>query len=93
MVIGPSVTEAVWDATLQRALSGTDQWVVQTLVPIFEREYRIADDGDTRLVRVFTVLGFFASRDGVAMMARASRADVVNVAQHGGLCAVLIGRA
>ena len=66
VVIGPSVTEAVWDATLQRALSGTEQWVVQTLVPIFEREYRIADDGDTRSVRVFTVLGFFASRDGVA---------------------------
>jgi hypothetical protein len=93
VVIGPSVTEAVWDATLERALSGTDQWVTQTLVPIFEREYRIADDGATRSVRVFTVLGFFASRDGVAMMARASRADVVNVAQHGGLCAVLIGRA
>jgi hypothetical protein len=94
VIIGPSVTDATWDATLQRALSGTEQWVTQTLVPIFERQYRIADtDGAIRPVRVFTVLGFFASRDGVAMMARASRADVVNVAQHGGLCAVLIGRA
>jgi hypothetical protein len=94
VVIGPSVNDGTWDATLQRALAGPDQWVVQELVPIFEREYRIADDdGAIRPVRVFTVLGFFASRDGVAMMARASRADVVNVAQHGGLCAVLIGRA
>jgi hypothetical protein len=94
VVLGPNVTEAVWDATLQRAISGTDQWVVQELVPIFQRDYRIADDdGTVRSVRVCTVLGFFASTDGVAMMARASRTDVVNVAQHGGLCAVLIGRA
>lgn len=94
VVIGPSASEALWDATLQQALAGPDQWVVQSLVPVFEREYRLADDdGVIRSVRVFTVLGFFASRDGVALMARASRADVVNVAQHGGLCAVLIGRA
>jgi len=94
VVIGPNVDDASWDATMQRALSGGDQWVVQELVPFYVRDLRIIDDdGADRSVRVVTVLGFFASRDGVALMARASRTDVVNVAQHGGLSAVMIGRA
>jgi hypothetical protein len=38
----------------------------------------------------YTVMGFAASDDGVAVLARASQKQVVNVAQHGGLCAVLI---
>jgi hypothetical protein len=38
----------------------------------------------------YTVMGFAASDDGLAVLARASQKQVVNVAQHGGLCAVLV---
>jgi hypothetical protein len=35
-------------------------------------------------------MGFAASQQGLAILARASQKQVVNVAQHGGLCAVMI---
>jgi hypothetical protein len=35
-------------------------------------------------------MGFAAGDDGVAIVARASQKQVVNVAQHGGLCGVLV---
>ena len=38
----------------------------------------------------YVVMGFAPSRYGVAMMARASQQQVVNVAQHGGMCAVMV---
>ena len=38
----------------------------------------------------YTVMGFAAGDDGVAILARASQKQVVNVAQHGGLCGVLV---
>jgi hypothetical protein len=36
-------------------------------------------------------MGFAPSRHGVALVARASQHYVVNVAQRGGLCAVMVG--
>lgn len=37
--------------------------------------------------------GFASNRYGMAMLARASQQQVVNVAQHGGICAVMVGAA
>jgi hypothetical protein len=37
-------------------------------------------------------MGFAANEDGVAILARASQKQVVNVAQHGGICGVLVSR-
>ena len=49
------------------------------------------DDADQLHVEPFyVVLGFAPSRYGVAMLARASQQQVVNVAQHGGVCAVMV---
>ena len=39
----------------------------------------------------YVVMGFAPSRYGVALMARASQQQVVNVAKHGGMCAVMVG--
>jgi hypothetical protein len=36
------------------------------------------------------VMGLAPSHFGVAMMVRASQNHVVNIAQHGGLCAVMV---
>jgi hypothetical protein len=38
----------------------------------------------------YIVMGFAPSRYGVALVARASQQTVVNVAQHGGMCAVMV---
>jgi hypothetical protein len=37
-------------------------------------------------------MGFAATKYGVAFLGRASQKQVVNVAQRGGMCSVLIGR-
>ena len=95
VVLGPDVTDAAWDAALERAIAGPEQWVVQALATVPTRTMVLAGGsaGALRREHVRTVLGFFTSPDGVAVMVRASTSDVVNVAQHGGLGAVLTARA
>jgi hypothetical protein len=38
------------------------------------------------------VVGFAPTKYGTAVLGRASQKQVVNVAQKGGMCAVLVGR-
>jgi len=40
----------------------------------------------------YTVMGFAPTKYGLAVLGRASQKQVVNVAQRGGMCGVLIGR-
>jgi hypothetical protein len=91
IVIGPAVSRSEWDRMVDRALADPERWVVQQLVAIPVREFPVlAPDGRVSMEPFYTVMGFAASDDGVAVLARASQKQVVNVAQHGGLCAVLI---
>jgi hypothetical protein len=70
-----------------------DRWVVQQVASIPVREFPVVGaDGVVRVEPFYTVMGFAASDDGVAILARASQKQVVNVAQHGGLCGVLVSR-
>ncbi len=92
IVIGPAVTREEWDAALSTALADPDdRWVVQQLASIPVREFPvIGPDGAVHIEPFYTVMGFAASEDGVAILARASQKQVVNVAQHGGICGVLV---
>jgi hypothetical protein len=91
IVLGPAVSQVEWETALDRALADEQRWVVQQLVAIPVREFPVlAPDGRVVMEPFYTVLGFAASDDGVAVLARASQKQVVNVAQHGGLCAVLV---
>jgi hypothetical protein len=40
----------------------------------------------------YTVMGFAATQSGLAILGRASQKQVVNVAQRGGMCVVILGR-
>ena len=53
----------------------------------------VGPDGTVQIEPFYTVLGFAPSKYGVAILGRASQKQVVNVAQRGGMCAVLIGHA
>ena len=65
--------------------------MVQQLAAIPVREFPvIGPDGAVHVEPFYTVMGFAANEDGVAILARASQKQVVNVAQHGGLCGVLV---
>ncbi len=92
IVIGPAVTRDAWEKVLGSALADPDdRWVVQHLANIPVREFPvIGPDGGVHAEPFYTVMGFAASEHGVAILARASQKQVVNVAQHGGICGVLV---
>ena len=94
IVIGPAVTRDEWETALQAALADPgDRWVVQQLATIPVREFPVVGpDGTVHIEPFYTVMGFAANEDGVAILARASQKQVVNVAQHGGICGVLVSR-
>jgi hypothetical protein len=94
IVIGPAVTRDEWETALTAALADEDdRWVVQQVATIPVREFPVVGlDGVVHVEPFYTVMGFAAGDDGVAILARASQKQVVNVAQHGGLCGVLVSR-
>jgi hypothetical protein len=93
VVLGCAVTQAEWDLALDTALADPERWVVQQVVTIPVREFPVlGPDGAVHREPFYTVLGFAASDDGVAILARASQKQVVNVARHGGLCGVMLSR-
>jgi hypothetical protein len=94
IVIGPAVTRDAWESAMRAALADPDdRWVVQQLATIPVREFPVmGTDGAIHIEPFYTVMGFAASEDGVAILARASQKQVVNVAQHGGICGVLVSR-
>jgi hypothetical protein len=91
VVLGCAVSHSAWHAALDAALVDPERWVVQQLASIPVREFPVlAPDGKVYAEPFYTVMGFAASQQGLAILARASQKQVVNVAQHGGLCAVMI---
>jgi hypothetical protein len=94
IVIGPAVSREIWEVAIHAALADADdRWVVQQLATIPVREFPvIGPDGAVHVEPFYTVMGFAASEEGVAILARASQKQVVNVAQHGGICGVLVSR-
>jgi hypothetical protein len=93
VVIGPLVEQSEWDEALEKALADPERCVVQQLASIPVSEFPVqAPDGTVQIEPFYTVMGFAPSKYGVAILARASQKQVINVAQRGGICAVLIGR-
>jgi hypothetical protein len=93
VVIGPSVSEAEWEATIQEAQTGEEAFVAQRLARINVSEFPIVTpDGSVSFEPFYLVMGFAPTKYGVAVLGRASQRQVVNVAQRGGMCGVLVGR-
>jgi hypothetical protein len=91
VVVGPTVTQTEWGEAIDRALADEERWVVQQIASIPVKSFHVLDDsGDLRVEPFFIVMGFAPSRYGVALVARASQRPVVNVAQQGGMCAVMV---
>jgi hypothetical protein len=91
--IGPAITQAEWEAALDKALADGERWVVQQLASIPVSEFAVlGPDGQAHAEPFYTVMGFAPSKYGLAILGRASQKQVVNVAQRGGMCVVMIGR-
>ena len=98
MLVGPAVTPSEWQAALQEAvLDGQkedEQWVVQRLARIPVSEFPVVGtNGQVCMEPFYTVMGLAPTKYGVSILGRASQKQVVNVAQRGGMCSVLIGTA
>ena len=92
VVIGASVDRAEWESALESGLADSDRWVVQQLASIPVSEFPVmGPDGGIHQEPFYTVMGFAPTKYGLSVLGRASQKQVVNVAQRGGMCAVLVG--
>jgi hypothetical protein len=91
VLLGHTVDAAVWEQALDTALADPDLWVVQRLaqIPVLEVP-TLAADGALHPEAFYHVMGFASGSRGLAVLARASQRQVVNVAQRGGMCAVML---
>ena len=91
-MVGHSADQGEWERALDRALAEPNGWVLQQAAPIPVKNFHVLDAaGELHVEPFYIVMGFASNRYGVAMLARASQQQVVNVAQHGGVCAVMVG--
>jgi hypothetical protein len=93
VVVGAITDQSAWDSAIDTAIANPDyRFVVQQLAHIPVKSFHVLDDQRNLHIEPFyVVMGFAPSRYGVALVARASQRYVVNVAQRGGLCAVMVG--
>jgi hypothetical protein len=92
VTIGHGISRAEWEAALDLAMADNERWVVQQLasIPVYEFPV-LGPDGMIHIEPFYIVMGFAPTKYGLATLGRASQKQVVNVAQRGGMCAVLIG--
>jgi hypothetical protein len=92
VLIGLAASAGQWDEAVESALRDPSRWVVQQLASIPVYEFPVIDEASAiHLEPFYLVMGFAPSKYGVAILARASQKQVVNIAQRGGMCAVAIG--
>jgi hypothetical protein len=92
VVIGHTQTRAEWETAIARALADSERWVVQQLASIPVSEFPVlGPDGKVHVEPFYVVMGFAPTQYGLAVLGRVSQKQVVNVAQRGGMCAVVIG--
>jgi hypothetical protein len=91
VLLGQTVGEGEWVSALDTALADEELWVLQRLaqIPVIEVP-TLMPDGTLHPEAFYNVMGFASSDDGIAILARASQRQVVNVAQRGGMAAVMV---
>jgi DNA-binding transcriptional MerR regulator len=92
VIVGPGVDQGAWESGIEQALKDqNDRWVLQETAEIPVKSFHLLDDpGELRVVPFNVVMGIAPSNYGVAMLVRASPGRVVNIAQGGGTCAVMV---
>lgn len=93
VLIGPSIPQSDWEAAIERAVNEPGVWVVQRLARIAVYEFPVlAENGSVQTTPFYVVYGLAPTKYGLAILGRASQRQVVNVAQRGGMVAVLVGQ-
>lgn len=93
--IGASTSQADWEKLIGEAIEHNGDpdamWVVQkaTRLPIAEFPI-VGQNGRVFVEPFYSVMGFAPTENGLGTMLRVSQKQVVNVAQHGGMAALLV---
>jgi len=94
--LGAAVSQSEWERLLEAALAGRhdpyETWVVQAAGTLPVHLFPVLADGRSHDEPFYAVMGFAPTAHGLATICRVSQKQVVNVAQHGGLAAVLVGQ-
>ena len=92
VLVGPGVKQGEWESAIERALTDSnDRWVLQETAEIPVKSFHVLDDaGELGVEPFYVVMGIAPSHYGIAMLVRASQSRVVNIAQKGGTCAVMV---
>jgi carboxypeptidase Taq len=94
VMIGSATEQKGWEKQLNEAAALADDpsssWVVQSATRLPVHEFPVVGpDGRVFGEPFYAVMGFAATENGLGNMCRVSQKQVVNVAQRGGLAAVL----
>ncbi|MDP3723714.1 MAG: hypothetical protein Q8R91_09495 [Candidatus Omnitrophota bacterium] len=89
VVLGPTVTQRVWEQELHRALRGAERYVVQRLARVPSETFPMLVEGGVRWPSRCVVSGWFFSSSGIGLVGRFSSRPVVNVSRGGGLVTAL----
>jgi carboxypeptidase Taq len=98
VTLGAATEQAEWERLLDTAVAGASDpdssWVVQTatILPVCEFPV-VGPDGRVFGEPFYAVMGFTPTENGLGVVCRASQKQVVNVAQYGGMAAVLVSSA
>ena len=91
VTIGPEVSQAQWEATLNGAVAQPFTYVVQRYAPVRSRSFPMLQaDGSVAPEDFYLTCGFVVTAKDIGLVGRSSRRSVVNVAQQGGLTTVLM---
>lgn len=93
VAVGPATDPAEWAKLVATAVApGGERWVAQRLVALPVCHFPVlATDGTINAGPFYVVFGFLPSAYGLATLGRASQTRVVNIAQRGGMCVLVVG--
>jgi len=90
IAIGKDTPASQWDDMIDKAVKEKGGWIVQEYKELSTREFPLLDEkGEIAFEGFYVVYGLAGTRNGLGILGRASQQKVVNVAQRGGIVAVL----
>ena len=92
IVIGRDTTQQHWDEMIDRGCAEHGKWIAQEYRKVSTKTFPALDEtGDIVFEEFYTVYGLAGTPEGIGILGRASQKKIVNVAQKGGIVAVLRG--
>ncbi|MBI1871000.1 MAG: hypothetical protein HYS07_07395 [Chlamydiae bacterium] len=91
ILMGKEAPQKKWEHMLQEALKQTGSYIIQERCAVRKKKFPVLDE-KKRIVEknLNVVCGFIYSPYGLGILGRASQANIVNVAQQGGMTTILI---